>query len=268
MRHFKSCRDFGKFARSVKARSRYILEPDAQEFLETVIQTASSRIDTLTTGSILFRAQVGHGRQKQPCDPNQPDGDFFEVPYPYEPERMKPLKDSAREGRVNPNGIPCLYLSSDPDTAMSETRPWIDSRLSLAQFKILEDLPILNLPEPKLYTKIFFNPPHDGETEEAPEREKAVWGEIAYAFSEPVTPSDMTADYAPTQYLAEALRKVGCQGILYKSRLGQGSSLALFDPDKADLMNCGVFNTSSVKFKFDQDGNPYFIPKHYPELSK
>jgi hypothetical protein len=65
MRQFKSCRDFGKFARSVKSRSRYVLEPDAQEFLETVIQTASSRIDTLTAGSILFRAQVGHHWQKQ-----------------------------------------------------------------------------------------------------------------------------------------------------------------------------------------------------------
>jgi RES domain-containing protein len=268
MREFRSCRDFGKFARSVKFRSRYILEPDAQEFFETVMETATSRMDTLTAGSILFRAQVGHDWRKEPCDPNQPEGDFFEVPHPFEPKRMKPLKDSAREGRVNPKGIPCLYLSSDVDTAMAETRPWIDSKISLGQFKILEDLPILKLPEAKLYTKFFFNPPHDGETEPPPEREKAVWGEIAYAFSEPITASDMTADYAPTQYLAETFRKIGCAGILYKSRLGEGSSLAIFDPNKADLMNCRVFNTHSLKFNFDEDGGHYFVTKYYPELSK
>jgi len=31
---------------------------------------------------------------------------------------MKPLRDRAYEGRVNPKGVPCLYLATDPETAM------------------------------------------------------------------------------------------------------------------------------------------------------
>jgi hypothetical protein len=268
MREFPSCHDFRSFSTSVKRHSRYILEPHAEEFLQAVTETAASRIDTLEAGSILFRSQIGHDWKRQPLNPNEPDGDFCEEPIGFAPERMKPLKDSAREGRVNPKGIPCLYLADDPDTAMSETRPWIGSQISLAEFKILEDLPILNCPEPKLRTgPIFLTPPHFREPEDPKERENAVWGEIAYAFSEPVTLSDTTADYAPTQILAEAFRKIGCAGIRYKSRLGKGFSFALFSPESADLINCGVFSTEGVTFTFRQAANPYFIPKHYPELS-
>lgn len=34
----------------------------------------------------------------------------------------------------------CLYLSTDPQTAMSEVRPWIGSTLTVAQFRILRNL--------------------------------------------------------------------------------------------------------------------------------
>src|ERR1039458_6332974 len=36
---------------------------------------------------------------------------------------MKPKPEKAKEGRVNPKGIPCLHLATHEDTAMSEVRP-------------------------------------------------------------------------------------------------------------------------------------------------
>lgn len=36
---------------------------------------------------------------------------------------MKPLSNSASEGRANPKGIPYLYVATDKETAMSEVRP-------------------------------------------------------------------------------------------------------------------------------------------------
>jgi hypothetical protein len=101
---------------------------------------------------------------------------------------------------------------------------------------------------------LFGVPPPDAES-----RERAVWGEISYAFSEPVTASDEKADYAATQILAEAFRSIGCDGIRYKSRLGQGNSIALFDLESADLMECGVFQTRELLFAFSLAGNPYHI---------
>ena len=224
MREFPSCHDYRQFARSVTRQSRYVFEPHVEDFLQTVIATGVNRIDTLEAGSILYRAQLGYEWESHPVDPNDPAGECIEVPGAFSPERMKPLKDSAREGRVNPKGIPCLYMADEANTAMAETRPWLGSHVSLAQFKVLASLQIMNLPEPKLYFgPIFLSPPYFREPD-APKREEAVWGEIAYAFSEPVIPSDEKADYAPTQILAETFRKAGCDGIRYKSRLGKGYS--------------------------------------------
>ena len=264
MSNFLSCRDCHDFARSVIRRSRYVFEPQVDEFLQTVTETAAGRIGTIEAGSVLYRAQLGHDWESHPIDPNDPDGECFEVPGAYSPSRMKPLKDFAREGRVNPKGIPCLYLADDRDTAMAETRPWLGSYVSLGQFKTRASLKVVVCPEPKLYFgNIFLEPPYFREPG-APEREMAVWGEIAYAFSEPISPSDVTADYAPTQVLAEAFRKAGWDGIRYKSKLGTGHSFALFDLDNADLINCTLYETKAVSFKFDHAGNPYFVRETKP----
>jgi hypothetical protein len=178
---------------------------------------------------------------------------------------MKPLRDSAREGRVNPKGIPCLYLADERNTAMAETRPWLDSYVSLAEFKIMRDLQLIDCAKPQLYFgHVSFTPPYFREPPPE-EMEDAVWGEIAHAFSKPVTTSDGTAEYAPTQVLSEAFRQMGCDGIRYKSLLGEGHSFALFDMDSVDLLNCGIFETKAVRFEFEQAGNPYFVMEHYPK---
>ena len=68
--------------------------------------------------------------------------DFTEGAFP--PERMKPRRDRAREGRANPQGIPYLYLSTRKETALSEVRPWLRSLISIGQFKIVRQLTIVD----------------------------------------------------------------------------------------------------------------------------
>lgn len=78
----------------------------------------------------LWRAQLGH--DLRPEYAGEELIDYF--PTAYKPERMKPLRDSAREGRANPKGIPYLYIATDKETAMSEVRPWIGSIISAGCF--------------------------------------------------------------------------------------------------------------------------------------
>lgn len=245
-------------------KSRYVFEPTAEEFLKTVIDTAQSRQSTARAGGLLYRAQLGFEWESHLIDSDHPEAGTFEVQGPMSRDRMKPLRDSAREGRVNPKGIPCLYLADEPNTAMSETRPWLASYVSMAEFKINRDLQIIDCSKPQLYYgNLFFTKPHFREPPPK-EMEEAVWGEIAHAFSVPVSPSDATAEYAPTQVLAEAFQRSGCDGIRYKSLLGTGHSFALFDLDSVDLLSCGIYETKAVQFTFQQAGNPYFILQHYP----
>jgi hypothetical protein len=99
------------------------------------------------------------------------------------------------------------------------------------------------------------------------DKEAGVWGDIAHAFSEPVSPDEPLSDYVPTQILAEASRGYGYDGIMYKSLLDErGMNVALFDVAAAEPINFCLYQTRRISFDFDQIENRRFVTKHYPEL--
>ena len=90
----------------------------------------------------------------------------------------------------------------------------------------------------------------------------AVRTEIDQAFSKPVTSLDDTADYAPTQIIAELFKNNGCDGIAYKSLFGDdGYNIALFDPSDAELTYCCLHEVKTIDFSFKQADDPYWVKK-------
>ncbi len=253
MAQFDSWQSYRTFAWSVKQKARYVFEDQVERFLETVLATSAGRRRDFPSGRVLWRAQQGHD-----WETIHQDAEEFEVPAPFPPTRMKPLPHSAREGRVNPKGIPCLYLATDKETAMAEVRPWVGSYVSVGQFKTLKGLVLVDCFIEHARGFVFFF-----EEPDPAEREKAVWADIDRAFSEPVNPDESTAEYAPTQILAEAIRSHGYDGIVYKSLLGKGFNVALFDKSVVDLVNCFLYEAKSVSFEFHETANPYFVKKYY-----
>jgi RES domain len=261
MAEFLSSSDYSRFAYSVTQKARFVHEEEVRQFLATVVSSSEARRDSIAKGTILWRAQRGHEWRME----NSGEEGEFEVPCAFSPDRMVPKAEFAGDGRVNPKGIPCLYLSTTSETAMAEVRPWVGSSLSLAQFKVMRDLTLVNC---SLDKKTFIVCVIDGEPKELPtwQREQVVWGDIGYAFSRPITPDHPATEYVPTQILAEAFRSHGYDGIMYKSLLGDGLNIAVFNCDAAELINCRLYETKSVSFKFEPGDNPYFISKHYPKL--
>lgn len=258
MAEFDSWRSYESFAHVVKRKSRYLRDGQAQRFLDTVLATSDERKKNVRTGSIFWRAQQGHAWRTESQDDVE-----YDILAPLDSARMKPLADSAREGRVNPKGIPCLYLATDKDTAMAEVRPWLGLCVSVGQFQVSRDLVVMDCSVlDGSQRQWYFQEPG------APEREKAVWAAIDHAFSEPVNPDDSTADYAPTQVLAEMFRANGCDGIVYRSLLGTGHNIALFDIEAAELINCFLYEPRTIAFTFDEIANPYFVKKHLKESGK
>lgn len=261
MAEFASTDAYHRFAETLKLKTRFVHDDAIRAFLATVMETSKSRRDSIEKSAVLFRAQRGYEWRKE----NEGQEDEDEVQDAFPPERMKPNADFAGDGRVNPRGIPCLYLASTKEAAMSEVRPWVGSYISLAQLKIMRELTVVDCSKDK---RTFSHWLIRSEDLPAQKREEIVWGEIAYAFSRPVTADEPITEYVPTQILAEAFRAHGYDGIVYRSLLGEGLNVALFDCGVAELINCGLYETNSVSFKFDQCSNPYFISKHYPELQK
>ncbi|HSW65483.1 MAG TPA: RES family NAD+ phosphorylase [Dissulfurispiraceae bacterium] len=258
MAEFKSWNSFSAFWAATIRKHRYFRPPDVEEFLRTVLLTSKGRETTIKARRILWRAQIG-------CDlrPYYQDDEYVDdPPAPHTPERMKPLKGEAIEGRVNPKGIPYLYLATHRDTALAEVRPWLGTLISVAEFKILRDLRVVNCSGAEARLSIYLEEP------EPPEREKAVWSDIDRAFSTPVSLGDRTAEYAPTQVISDMFKANGFDGIVYRSALGDGHNVALFDLEAAEMVNCSLFEVKDIKFTFSQEANPYFIKKYYENDNK
>jgi hypothetical protein len=124
----------------VRSEFRYIRPADIDDFLRTVLATAREREIEIESGTVFWRAQLGHNWR---VSSSSPDLDVC-VPCPHPPERMKPLTDCAHEGRANPKGIPILYLATERDTAMLEVRPWLGSSISIVRFKAQRDLRVVD----------------------------------------------------------------------------------------------------------------------------
>ena len=250
MSGFKYWNSYKLFEHRIRHQRRYFRTQEDDDFLQQILGTSKSRVRILQKDSPLFRAQLGHDLQS--INENEQD---FKIPVAYPPERMKPLANSAIEGRANPKGIPVLYTANRMKTAISEVRPWVGSLVSCAQFKTTRALKIVDL---SIYhsegTKYYFSEPDDSE------RDKAVWTHIDQAFSKPTTSGDDTAEYVPTQVIAELFKNNGFDGIAYKSVFGDdGYNLALFDLADAELTNGCLYQVKDIDLSFEQIDNPYWV---------
>jgi hypothetical protein len=243
MEEFKSWRSYWYFEDAVKRQARYIRDSEAEAFLNAVAETATKRAQAIPAQSSLWRAQCGNDwRQGDEYMPNEE--------LPYTPERMKPCQDRASEGRANPKGIPYLYLATCRQTALAEMRAGKGSLISVGLFKARRDLRIVNcMTDDKTYIYLDHEPP-------AGERERSVWTAIDKAFATPLTPSDDVAEYVPTQILAELFKIHGFDGVAYRSSLGPGHNIALFDLEAAELIDrCSLFKVKDVCYEFESVGS-------------
>lgn len=253
MQEFKSWLSYSDFEEKTRHSCRYIFDQEVQEFLDTVLATSKKRHRKFEKGTNFWRAQLGHALK-----PIIHEGEHVaDEPYPFPKERMKPIPHIAKEGRANPKGIPFLYLATDKETAMAESRPWLSAYISVGQFKINKDILLLDCSRFHRYRILIYL-----EEPSAKEREDAVWYFIDKAFSNPVTENDSNADYIPTQIIAEFFKANRFDGIFYKSNLGKGYNFVLFDINIADIQNCFLFQTNKIKFSFTEAFEQYFERKN------
>jgi hypothetical protein len=263
MAEFESWKQYSEFSWFIMRKSRHILDAKNQRFLDTIVETSAKRKGPIEKGTALWRAQVGHAwRTERHLDEKGHEIDCIDVEDPFPPERMVPLPDRANEGRVNPKGIPCFYFSTDRDTAMAETRPWIGSFVSVAQFVMLRDFRVVDCSAVEILDGWHFDL-HLNLIEPEPAKwEECVWGDINRAFSQPVSRTDDVAEYAPTQVLAEAFRNAGYDGIVYGSKLGKGKNVAIFDLAGAEIANRHLCKVDCVNLQFTEEGNSYYTKKY------
>ena len=232
---FKSWHSYWQFKDVIKNKSRFIFDNNSKSFLKAIEDTCELRIETIPMTQSLWRAQVG-------CKYEQLNQDDYE-PIPFKPDRMKPKKDFASEGRANPKGIPYLYLATNEKTAMSEVRPSLGEIISVGKFNSTKELKIIDfsIHQGKFYVK----KPSQIEINEA------VWRDMDKAFSIPVTISNFNSDYVPTQVIAELIKSLGYDGIAYKSSLAKGKNITLFNLESASISERKICKVSKIDYEFN-----------------
>ena len=165
----------------------------------------------------LFRARVHHQSGLPAYKPNE-----MKCPEPI-------LVDG---GRANPQGIPYLYLSDNPETVLYEVRASYLDELSVASF-CLEDrygsVKIVDFTE----EIPLFKPSEVNESIKAQLLRKM----ISQDLSKPMRRYDTDIEYIPTQFICEFIKVfTGASGIRFYSSLHPtGKNVVIFNQE---LMSC------------------------------
>lgn len=165
-------------------------------------------------------------------------------------EKMgNPPIELASSGRANPKGISYLYLADSPETSMYETRASLFDYLTIGEFKLAEDIKILNLRSPK-YDPIYWS-----------EIEEIEYYLIYIPFiqtlqkelSLPIRKRDQILDYIPTQYISEFIKSLGFDGVEYQSSLNsEGYNIAIFKPEKLKCFKTNVYEIKDIKLTHEK----------------
>lgn len=163
--------------------------------------------------------------------------------YPIE-KMSAPPKRLATSGRANPAGIPYLYLGSLPETAASEIRPHTGEVACVASFHVPKPLIAVDLRNPRGLVSPFVL----GDTTAIGQLRADIpfLERLGEELTRPVLPRSAAIDYIPSQYLCEFIKKIGYDGVVYRSSVSDGINLALFDPSKASGQTVSRYNISRV----------------------
>ncbi len=165
-------------------------------------------------------------------------------------EMGAPPKRVTSHGRANPPGIPYLYLGSTEETAVSEVRPHTGEIACVAEFTIEANLEMVDLRNPKkLISPFVFG---DEDQIGAMRNDIPFLERLGQELTRPVLPQGAAIDYVPSQYLCEFIKKAGYDGVIYRSSVGSGMNLALFDPSKAVPGQLHQRTVSKVTVTIDQ----------------
>ena len=151
-------------------------------------------------------------------------------------------------GRMNSDGVQCLYLASDEETTFHEVRARDYDHVSVGEFVQVKDLRIVDL---SLFDKIGpFSIPDFDMTWFAINIE--IIRKIGDEIAKPMRRFDLTLDYVPTQYICDYIKHLGYDGIKFKSTFASGGmNYAIFDEKKFDCVNVKLVQIGNVGYEWE-----------------
>ncbi|HEY9167495.1 MAG TPA: RES family NAD+ phosphorylase [Candidatus Kryptonia bacterium] len=209
------------FKSEIVNQNRFFIRSNIDvDLLNEILQNKSH---TYSTGKIFYRARISTNKGFSASDMG------------------KPPSEQSKAGRANPKGIPYLYLATDEKTTVYEVRASYLDFVTLAEFKLKEDIKVIRLRQTKGVSPF-----------EIPDPMKYVLyekflQELEKELSKPIRRYDSELDYLPSQYICEFIKSKGYNGVEYASSLNVGGiNLAIFDETKLQCTDVRVAEIKEV----------------------
>lgn len=213
------------FVTEIKEKNRFHTNIINKRVLDTIL---SATCKQYKAGSTFYRARIWNDR------------------YGFDKDHMgAPPASKATAGRANPEGISCLYLADSVDTTLHETRAGVYDYATVAQFRLLQDIEVVNLaaidkisPFQEIDCSLLaINLPH--------------LRKIGYEISKPLRRHDSPLDYLPTQYISDYIKSAGFAGIEYKSTMcKKGVNFAIFDETLFECIETESYDIDSLSYGY------------------
>ncbi len=121
-------------------------------------------------------------------------------------------------------------------TACAEVRPYLNDYISVAEIQNTDDLRIIDL---------------SGIDMQSSNDKEYLDSLIAHAFSQPI--KNKGSNYLITQYISEYIKKIGFDGIKFKSSSDKnGINLTIFNYDKCRPINSSLHQLNDRTIKLDK----------------
>lgn len=216
------------FSESIKHTNRFFssnFNADVFSSFLTMVQK------TYEEGTSFYRARIS------------PNSNGFE-----KAEMFAPPIGKRTAGRVNPDGIGVLYLSTDDKTVLNETRVTAYDYVTIGTFKNKKPIKVANISEISRVSPFLYN-----DEFERFALNRKVFQEMAYEIAKPIRRNDSPLEYLPTQYIAEFVKSGGYDGVEYESTLRKGGiNLALFDESLVECVNVKTIEVTSVEYNIQE----------------
>lgn len=198
---------------------------------------------TIEENREFYRGRKGYEYEK---------GSFWMHKIPYK-DMGAPPSNMAKGGRANSIGITCLYLATNIETVISEVRPYKGEEISVAKFKLVKDIKVLDLSKlnntyeqrivegsPFIYDDITKRIIH-----------MKFMHLLSIAMSTPINSEQYKLEYLPMQYYMEYFKKNKLDGILYKSAMGNEKNLVIFNQNKVEEIDKRIFKVRDIRYMYN-----------------
>jgi hypothetical protein len=225
--------------RKLKEENYFNFEEEITKILKDYIDICTKSIKK---GQEFYRARIGFQDRKRSIFGGF-EGEMVYVPYSNS-QIGAPPPYLAGFGRINRAGVSFLYCASDKYTAISEIRPHPGDFVSIGKFILNQDSLIFDLTEIQFLNFYICDQKLDGFKR---------LNTLTELLQKVIPPSERQA-YNITQLIADCIRNLDFDGILFPSSVGQGDNLVLFDPTKMDYTfdNAEVVEVREVRYEYQQ----------------